>query len=124
MLLWDCCGNAGGTHSVYTKLYMLFALATLMWCPLICGLSSWLMSADKVVPDSWRIKNSNDFVTRIPSLLGYQHIGVEVNTPLSRQLVHIIRYDCTRIALPQAVEASHTMEQCQRCMAFRKGASS
>ena len=34
--------------------------------------------ADKVVPDSWRIKNSNDFVTRIPSLLGYQHIGVEV----------------------------------------------
>lgn len=36
------------------------------------------MDADKVVPDSWRIKNSNDFVTRIPSLLGYQHIGVEV----------------------------------------------
>ncbi len=34
--------------------------------------------ADEVVPDSWRVKNANDIVTRVPSLLGYHHIGVEV----------------------------------------------
>ncbi|BDA48953.1 probable phospholipase A1 EG1, chloroplastic/mitochondrial at C-terminar half [Coccomyxa sp. Obi] len=33
---------------------------------------------DELVPDSWRVKNANDIVTRIPSLLGYHHIGVEV----------------------------------------------
>ncbi|EIE18845.1 alpha/beta-hydrolase [Coccomyxa subellipsoidea C-169] len=33
---------------------------------------------DEVVPDSWRVKNANDIVTRVPSLLGYHHIGVEV----------------------------------------------
>jgi hypothetical protein len=34
--------------------------------------------ADELVPDSWRVKNANDIVTRVPSLLGYHHIGVEV----------------------------------------------
>ncbi|KAK9918553.1 hypothetical protein WJX75_004940 [Coccomyxa subellipsoidea] len=33
---------------------------------------------DELVPDSWRVKNANDIVTRVPSLLGYHHIGVEV----------------------------------------------
>ena len=32
-----------------------------------------------MVPDSWRVKNADDVVTRVPSLLGYQHIGCEVN---------------------------------------------
>ena len=36
-------------------------------------------SADETVPDSWRVKNADDMVTRVPSLLGYQHIGCEVN---------------------------------------------
>ncbi|KAK9818196.1 hypothetical protein WJX72_008645 [[Myrmecia] bisecta] len=33
---------------------------------------------DRLVPDSWRIKNANDIVTQVPSLLGYRHIGMEV----------------------------------------------
>ena len=33
---------------------------------------------DETVPDSWRVKNADDMVTRVPSLLGYQHIGCEV----------------------------------------------
>jgi hypothetical protein len=33
---------------------------------------------DELVPDSWRVKNANDIVTRVPSLLGYHHVGVEV----------------------------------------------
>lgn len=31
------------------------------------------------MPDTWRIKNADDIVTRVPSLLGYQHVGHEVN---------------------------------------------
>ena len=34
--------------------------------------------SDKQVPDTWRVSNENDIVTRIPSLLGYRHVGVEV----------------------------------------------
>lgn len=37
------------------------------------------MLADRDVPDSWRVKNADDIVTRVPSLLGYQHIGCEVS---------------------------------------------
>ena len=58
-------------------------------CSQLLDPHAWmLMDADKVVPDSWRVKNSNDFVTRIPSLLGYQHIGTEVYTLLSRKTVN------------------------------------
>lgn len=40
----------------------------------------WLfLCTDQTVPDSWRVKNADDVVTRVPSLLGYQHIGCEVN---------------------------------------------
>lgn len=37
-----------------------------------------VVTADELVPDSWRVKNANDIVTRVPSLLGYHHIGAEV----------------------------------------------
>ncbi|KAK9813880.1 hypothetical protein WJX73_003222 [Symbiochloris irregularis] len=33
---------------------------------------------DQQVPDTWRVANQNDIVTRIPSLLGYRHVGTEV----------------------------------------------
>lgn len=33
---------------------------------------------DKQVPATWRVSNENDLVTRIPSLLGYRHVGMEV----------------------------------------------
>ena len=33
--------------------------------------------ADELVPDSWRVRNEDDIVTRLPSLLGYHHIGAE-----------------------------------------------
>ena len=42
--------------------------------------------ADELVPDSWRVKNANDIVTRVPSLLGYHHIGVEVQMFADGQL--------------------------------------
>ena len=38
-----------------------------------------MSAADEAVPDSWRVKNADDIVTRVPSLLGYQHVGCEVN---------------------------------------------
>ena len=34
--------------------------------------------ADELVPRSYRVRNANDIVTRVPSLLGYRHVGVEV----------------------------------------------
>ena len=41
-----------------------------------------------MVPDSWRIKNANDLVSRIPSLLGYQHIGTEVQLLFTQSNAH------------------------------------
>lgn len=37
------------------------------------------LDADKQVPDTWRIANENDIVPKIPSLLGYRHVGHEVS---------------------------------------------
>lgn len=42
--------------------------------------------ADELVPDAWRVKNANDIVTRVPSLLGYHHIGCEVQMLAGGQL--------------------------------------
>eukprot|EP00884_Botryococcus_braunii_P017013 jgi/Botrbrau1/3996/Bobra.0016s0008.1 len=32
---------------------------------------------DKLVPHTWRVKNVNDIVTRVPAVLGYCHVGCE-----------------------------------------------
>lgn len=45
-----------------------------------------MYAADKLVPDSWRVKSANDIVTRVPSLLGYAHIGTEVQVLPDGQL--------------------------------------
>jgi hypothetical protein len=31
--------------------------------------------ADALVPHTWRVKNVNDIVTRVPAVLGYAHVG-------------------------------------------------
>ena len=36
------------------------------------------VAAAEVVPDTWRVKNVFDLVPQVPSLIGYQHAGPEV----------------------------------------------
>ena len=40
-------------------------------------MEAWWGAAE-VVPDTWRIKNVFDLVPQVPSLIGYQHAGPEV----------------------------------------------
>lgn len=51
---------------------------------------SWLGHADKQVPDTWRVANENDLVAKIPSLLGYRHVGIEAKITAAGH-IHVAR---------------------------------